>query len=528
MKIKIYITVLAIFLSLNGLLGCGGGGSASAPITPAQIPTTISMAVDEYGDGGFIYQLGKTYTGAFDSDCTNCDIIFTDPDSGEAVTDNSCGTAGISADGLTLTLTAPNNWSNASATCDFSANDEDGNPLDLNTGSDDSEASAALTAHEDVSVDVVNNNFSTVIESGIILSATDPDMVKIGTKYHACYLDLTSGNIVYATSTNGVTFTAQTSFSEPTLTFGACNIEAEPVSFGIQVAIILMGTTNQNAKIARAVISQDGGATFGSSFQVHTIGNPGLTSFPFKMNSDGIMFGITSSSADDTAGIDITAFDNDEVLATQLFADGTTGGIRRILVSGSSVYAFYMDNRHETNASYYNLLATAFTYNSTSKTFTEGNTYRLSTSSDATTIISELNVTMNGDGKLLAFWPNPDTGVGVLSEIDPSKDPGDSTAITEYTIDQNMTNVSPPYVSLADNYHLIYVTTGWHIWYKVSEVDSAGTRTWSTAQEIPISDLDLTDVDSGSVYFDSAGRFYYIHSLTSTQDVSLLSFYYGD
>jgi len=541
-KLKYHI----LFLLLIILTSCG---AASAPVTPMQIPTTVSLAADSYGDG-FVMSLAesvagtasvskggvfKSVAGTADADCTGCSVVFTNSATGAVDTTGACGTSLIS--GPNITLTGGNDWPNLESQCSLQIFDSNNNPLSLSvvapsTSESPSLAksqsiykasgSTSLTAFYDTSLDVINTAFSIVTNENILTSVGNLDMTKVGTTIYTCYVDLNEAlendSIVFATSEDdGDTFVVQSVLrsSSSLINSDGCAIEALEMADGsILIGVILMGTEKscegEDCQVsAQAIVSTDGGATFGSVFEVADgVGSAERSSFPFAISDTGIMFGLHATSSPSQARV--IAFNSEGILSTVTFGIDTVGGISRsILASGSDVYAIYGDHRYETE-SIYNLVATAFTYNNS--VFTEGNTYRISTSSDCTSNISAMGASLDREGRVLVFWSNPDDFNGILSVVDPSLDSSDSSAVTSYTIDTGITTVAVPYTSYSNHLNLFYLKDG-DGGFKLGEFTSEGLD-MTDNQPINLSET-LVNLKSSVVFSGPDGRFYYLYSLTT-------------
>ncbi|PIU58457.1 MAG: hypothetical protein COS89_00295 [Deltaproteobacteria bacterium CG07_land_8_20_14_0_80_38_7] len=530
-----YIVIFGILGLLNSC------GNASAPVTPPQIPTSVSMAASSYGDG-FISQLLNSVAGTANGDCSGCSVVMTNVETGEVDTAHVCGTPAFS--GTTLTFAGPGTWPNADSECEMQVFNADGTLLTINVEDPvtnlvvpniskssslyKASGGTSVTVYYDSSVEVVNELGITLdTVSNIFTSASQPDLVKIGTTFYTCRYDTATGGIIYATSADGETFVDQNTFIVNGLTLTGCNIEATTLTSGaVQVAIMLMGIdVGWDLVVARMVVSDDNGATWGSSFEVYSGDRhetPTLDTFPFSMNTSGYIFVIAGRAGDLEDSSEIIAIYNNAVQTNLIFTN-TTEGSRSIVVNGNTVYAGYMDNEYEDDPEVYDIVVTAFSYDSTATSFAEGNTYRITTSSDGTGLVSsDKEIGLNRSNQPVVFWQNPDTLGSYLSIVDSTKAPSELGAVSRYTISENTSSVFQPYVSISSNYHFVYLTdAGASAWYQLGEI-SGDTMTLSDPQSI--TDIDLTDLNGNSVFIGLDGKFYWIYGSQSTQNISYMTF----
>jgi hypothetical protein len=530
---------IVLFISLFLLGACGG---ATAPVTPAQIPTTVSMAAAEY-EGGIVLKLATDVTATADEDCSECEVVFTV--GGTEVTDGSCGTFEIS--GEDITITGPDTWPNLESTCDLAVLYED-EPLDLTIAGLPSASTSmakgltkangavkSLTAYYDTSIAAVNQSANFIFLNDVITGGMKPSISKMDTTLHSCYVGLANqiiaDSLIYAISTDdGSTFTDQfilrSSLQQSLYTPAGCSIDTRELASGEKrVVAILLGEPIQCSidcpTTAFARISTDNGANFTSPFiVVPDVGSPEADSFSFIINEDGIGHGIARSSQPGQNGLNIVAFDDDingqpGVVQKLLFADGTIGGgPQNISTDGQNIYVAYNDNRFETNVNNYNLVVTAFTFNSPS--YTEGSTYRITTSSDTTGLVEEFQVSVDQDGLILVSWANPDTGVLYLSILDPLS----GTIIDRIEVEQNVTNVGPTIASFSNNLNFFYVASGEGV-FKLAE-SLAGVLTYSDPVSLGLGS-DLLNAESDFVVGPD-GRFYFMYSIGDSISIIKLEF----
>lgn len=222
MKIKDYLKNYVIGMLFLIFCACGGstggsiggdsvddGGAGAAPTTPAQIPTTISFATAGFEDG-FVLKMMESVSLTADADCADCEFVFTN--SGETVTDDSCGTASFTdTEG---TITGPDTWPPDSV-CSVAVQYE-GSDLSLEVSDPSSSISAllnkaldvgagatSLTVYTDTSMERIELALSEGAIGDTSIDLTNNiligDIASTRNSTHVCLLDTIegSGSIIY-------------------------------------------------------------------------------------------------------------------------------------------------------------------------------------------------------------------------------------------------------------------------------------------------------------------------------------------
>jgi len=380
----------------------------------------------------------------------------------------------------------------------------------------------SLTAFYDTSIDVINNNFSTEITNNVSSGVAYLDGTRVGTTIYACYVMLNDEGendsiVLVSSKDDGNTFTTPVVLrsSASPISSDACNIEGLQMPDGsVTIGVILMGTEKtcegDDCSIStQAIVSTDGGANFGSAFDIPiTLNTAERNAFPFSISSSGVMYG---AHREDSSEV-LIAFNSTGVLSTTSFAQGTaaSGAYSRALANGSNVDVVYEDDRFESGG-LSNVVVTAFINDS--GTLTQGNTFQVTTSSDCTSDVTSTQAFLDRNGDVEIFWLNPDTSEAVLSRVDVSEDPTSSSAVTDYLVDSDCTAVSTPGVSYANHINLFYLK-GWNGYFRVGAFSSEDVLTFSDAQYVDISEV--VPVMHGSADFTSPdGRFYNLYNLTT-------------
>jgi len=265
MKTNIIFRNLLLLITMTLLISCGN----AAPVTPIQIPTSVSFATSNFEDG-FVSKMLDSVSLTADGDCSNCQFIFTN--SGQVVTDDSCGT--VSFTNTTGSITGPDTWppnSICSVAAQYAGSDlllqvsgaSTSQSASLNKADHAASASTSLTEYIDISIERINSALTEGIIAHEITDIGDNliigDIASARNSNHVCLLSLTNvddalvaNTVLYGQADNfDATQTTIATYDPSVITLVDCRIGAyEDVLGNNTIGVIIVRSTTAEEKAA--------------------------------------------------------------------------------------------------------------------------------------------------------------------------------------------------------------------------------------------------------------------------------------
>lgn len=441
-------------LLIIALASCGGS-PASSPVSPVQIPTSIEYAGGEVS-GDIAVQMGKSLNfnvkdedGTVMTDLTGVSLIFTDGESGETVSDGSCGSYEI-VDGQAV-YTAPTDWPNVPSKCSISGSYNGDALADISAAKDIVSPDEALSGTYEVIVTIEPTIAATnlVFETlPVVTGASGPDFAidEDGALY-VCYRDVETDPSIPEPIYFIKSIDKGASWSSPIEVASgvgwndySCAIEV----LGDNVVIVYRhnGTRDVDDTSDNVVRSTDGGVTFGPTLTVLEV-TAGNAKPQVVIDSNNIAH-VISTSGTTKSVIECSATSCGT--AAQITATAASDADPRVAIAGDdTISVVYRDTQY--NSTYSDVYISQI---ASDGTISAGVRITDSTANDA--YVLSPTVVVDRDGAPVIAWAymgltdsffsnvftstfNPDTGEASEAVQINDNDPSDISAVVEQFVD---------------------------------------------------------------------------------------------
>ncbi len=429
---RVVCFILSLPLLWVASYSCGGTTGASSPITPAQIPSSIEYAGGEVS-GDIVVQMGKSLNfnikdadGAVMTDLTGVTLKYTDAESGEEVSDGSCGTDAI-VNGQVV-FTAPADWPNVSSKCSIEGVYNDAALADISAAKSGVNPSAALSGTFRVKVTIeptVADTSLTFATLPVFTSAYSPDMaIDDDGVVYICYRSLEATRAIYFSKSadTGSTWSTPVKIVEGQNDY-SCSIAVRDDN--VAVTWRHSGTRGVDNTSDRMAYSADGGATFGSVLTVVEVAASNTKPY-VVIDSNGVAHIISTDNLDKS----ITACSASSCgTSAQITTNSTavSGADPRVAIaSDDTIYVVWRDSQY--NATYSDVYISQITYNGTSHTVGT-NTRITDSTANSAYVLSPAVVVNRSDAPAIAWAYMGLSGDSYYSNIHTSTFDPDTGAI---------------------------------------------------------------------------------------------------